>query len=472
MDIDFATGVSGRPSIGGPVLRTVNCYAEASPNGPKKTVRIGRPGLTLYGTLGSGPILRQLQNPGLFNGRLFSVSAGSLYGNTSLISAIPYGTNPRMAATNSQLAITTGGGLYVYDGTTLTQIQFFDDGVSRLPPFSSVVVLYNIFVYTVSGINQFFFSKVGDATSINAANFSFAQTSPGPIIEVAVLAEELYFLKTDRTEIWDFNGSLTAPFAESLGRTYIRGTPAQSSVVTDIDNALFWVGDDLSVYRSSAVPIKVSTPYIDDRLRANADNAAQIISFRAGIEGHWFYVMNLVGLGESYAYDCAAAAAGTDPWAQWGSQAQQDSDVGLYLGQTSTGQGDTIWVGSGIDGRVWLLDASNQTDDGATRQVLTTAVIWLTGGVQRLNNVSLACVRGVGAPDAPAPVAKARFSYDGARTWTSWLDGAIGPVGAYNYKATWRNLGLVQQPGWVGEFKILDPVIVAIQGGSANEPRV
>lgn len=468
--LNFATGVSGRPSAQIPTIRATNIYTEPTPGGPKEAVRIGAPGLTRTLSLGSGPVQRMTQDAGLFLGDLFTVSAGGLYRNGNLISAIPFGQNPRMDATNTQLGVVSGGALYAYDGTTLTLIEFFDDGVSRLPPFSGIIVLYNIWLLPVAGTNQFFFSKAGDLTSINAANFSQAQTSPGPIVEMSVLAEEVYISKTDATEIWDFVGTLTAPFTESLGRTYIRGAASQNSVVTKLDNALFWVGDDLFVYRSGAVPEKVSIPFVDDILHSNAAFADQFTAFKLGVQGHWFYILNVPTEGESgmsLVYDCA-----NKEWYVWGSQVEFQSDPGLYPGQCSGGQGDTIWIGSGGDGRVWLVDTDNQTYDGAARQVVCAAAIWVTGGTQRLNNVSLACARGVGAPNAPQPNARARFSYDGNRTWTSWIDGQISPIGAYNYKANWRGLGLIQQPGVGLEFQVLDPVLTAIEGGSYNEARI
>ena len=129
-----------------------------------------------------------------------------------------------------------GGALYVYDGTTFALVEFFDDGVSPLPSFSSVGVLTNIFVFFVAGTTEYFWSKAGDATSINALNFANATTTPDPIVEVAVLSDELYFLKqANGTEIWDYDpivdptsGQITQPFQLSQGRTWIRGTPAQA----------------------------------------------------------------------------------------------------------------------------------------------------------------------------------------------------------------------------------------------------
>ncbi|MES2156120.1 MAG: packaged DNA stabilization protein, partial [bacterium] len=268
--IELTVGHEGRPRVGLPTKQLVNAYAEATKEGPTGAARLPRPGLTDWGTAGDGPILRQFQSPGLFNGALFSVSGGTLYRDTTSLGAVPYSLQPRMAANLTQLAIVSGGALFVYDGAALTLVPYFDDGVSRLPPFSSVTVLFNIFVYTVAGSNQFYFSNTGDATLINAANFANAETMPDPILEVATLADELYFFGSRTIEPWSFTGSLTLPFQLAQGRTYNRGTAAQGSVVK-LDNSLFWVGDDLSVYRASAVPEKISTPYIDDTLRQARD---------------------------------------------------------------------------------------------------------------------------------------------------------------------------------------------------------
>jgi hypothetical protein len=72
----------------------------------------------------------------------------------------------------------------------------------------------------------------------------------------------------------------------------------------------------------------------------------------------------------------------------------------------------------------------------------------------------------------PAPIVQMRYSDDGAQTWTSWIPGYIGMAGDHNYKASWRSLGIMQQPGRYFEFRISDPVITAIQGATMNEARI
>lgn len=470
--LEFAVGHEGRPTYGLPVTRSVNCYIEQTKAGPKGAAGISRPGLTLAYTLANGPVLRSYQKPGIFNGDPFFVARNALYRKSTLIGTVPFGVQPRMAAANGQLAVVVGGALYVYTAAGLTLVEFFADGVSRLPPFSSVAVLYDIFIFPVSGSNQVYVSNAGDATTIDASQTFSAQVNPDQIIEVSVTGEEIYFSKSTSTEIWDFNpivnsfGQVTQPFQLSQGRTYIRGTPAKGSVVPQLDNAMFWVGDDLEVYRSGVVPAKVSNPFVDDRLRAAKDSIAQTVCFGIGVEGHWLYVLNLPALGESYAYDCA-----TQQWSQWGSQEAFNSDVGPFIGSCVTGQGANIWIGDATSGNVYLLDVRNNTDNGLVRPVIVSAALWVTGGAKRINNVSIACVRG-GGTNTLNPAVWMQMSHDGGRTFSSWIEGNLGFQGEYLYKARWSGLGLARQPGVLFYFKVVDPVQFVVSGGSVNEARV
>lgn len=464
-DLKLVHSYSGRPRVGLPSTRYINFIVESSPGGPSPLMGTTRPGLDTTYSLGDGPVLRMNQIPGVFNGDLFTISGGNLYRNSTSVSAVPYGNNPRMAAANGQLAIVVGGALYVYQNNALTLVEFFDDGVSRLPSFSSVVVLYNIFVFSVAGSTQFFFSRAGDATIINAANFGNAQTEPSPIIEMQVLAEEIYFLKAKAVEIWDFTGNLTAPFAESQGRTYSRGCASQGAVVTNVDNTLIWLADDFSIYRSSNIPIKISTNYIDDRIRAcGQSGVAASLAFYLGIEGHALYILNLPTINETYAWDAA-----TKEWARWGSEIPNSTDPGLFIGACSAGQASTgIFVGSYNSGEVYTLDSNTYSDAGQAIKTVASGAILLSGGNIRCNNVALQCVRG-GGTNTDNPVVEMRFSDDGGRTWSSWLQSHLGFAGGYTYKAVWRYLGAMSQPGRYFEFSVSDSVPFTIESATFNE---
>ena len=465
-DLPLTVGNYGRSRVDLPQTRLVNSYIEKSPGGPSKVIRTTRPGLTRQYTNGTGPILAMFQQPGIFNGDLFTISGTGFYRNNTLVGTVAFSQNPQIAVANGLMAIVSGGALYIYDGITLAPQLYFDDGYSPLPPFSGVCVLFNIFLYPETGSDKFYFSSVGRPNIINAANFSSAQTAPDQILYMSVLAEEVYIFGQTSVEIWNFTGGLTAPFALSIGRTYARGCAAGASV-RKLDNALFWIGDDFVVYRTTQVPYRISTSFIEDRLRKAGTDVSQITTFSANIEGHIHYVINLPSINESYAYDCQ-----TNEWSRWGSQTGINYDPGLFKGALTAGQGEYIFVGSATDGKIWLFDVNNHTDDGTHIQVIVSGSLWIDGGVQKNTNVSLHCVRGVATQETPDPIVEMRYSDDGGRTFTSWIRGHLGRVGSYNYKATWRSLGIFKSPGRLFEFMVADSVNVTIESASWNEARV
>jgi hypothetical protein len=452
MKLDLTTGNYGRTRVGLPTTRLVNAYIESSPGGPS----------------GTGPIIAIYQQPGLFNGDLFTISGSTLYRNNTALGTVAYSQAPQIVAADDLMAIVSGGGLYIYDGTTFSQQVYFDDGTSLLPTFSGVCVLDSIFIYPVENSDQFFFSAVGDPSSINAANFSAAQTAPDNIVQSYVLADQLVFFGQTSIEFWYFTGQLTAPFAIQLGTTMKRGCASQGSVRA-LDNALFWVGDDLVVYRTTQVPERVSTSFIEGRIHLEAKNGniSNITSLIYQIEGHVVYILNLPKTNESWAYDCQ-----TSEWFQIGTQQLNQFNPGVFQGAVGAGEGTTQFVGSYNDGRVFLWDIDNHTDDGVPIQVVVSGAAWIEEGIHRNNNVSLHMVRGIATSETPLPTISMRWSDDGGRTFSSWRPGSVGTIGDYRYKTTWRALGFVRQPGRLFEFLLSDPVNFTVEGATVNAARV
>jgi len=465
-DLELSLGNYGRSRVDLPQLRLLNAYIEITKGGPSQYIRTTRPGLTLKYNVGEGPILATYQQPGLFNGDLFTISGSRLYRNDTLVGEVAFSQNPQFAGANGLLVVVSGGGLYIYDGTKLKTQLYFDDGTSILPQFSGVAVLYNIFIFSVVNSNQFFWSSVGDPTTINALDYANAQVSPDNIIQIAVLAEQLFFFKSTTTELWSFvniTSAAQAPFQLQEGSTYARGCSSQASV-RHLDNALFWIGDDFTVYRTGTVPNRISTSFIEDRIRQNADDITLVTSFTCNIEGHVHFVINLPLTDDSYAYDCQ-----TQEWSQWGTLNGTSTNPGMFIGSYAAGQGAEIFVGSSKDGKVWVFDVNNHTDDGIDIQVVVSGSIWTGGGKQKCASVSLHCVRGVATSTVPNPKVEMRYSDDGGRTFSHWLIGDYGGIAHYEYKPVWRSLGIMSQPGRLFEFKISDPVNVTIEGASYNE---
>ena len=81
-------------------------------------------------------------------------------------------------------------------------------------------------------------------------------------------------------------------------------------------------------------------------------------------------------------------------------------------------------------------------------------------------------VRGVANANVPNPIAQMRYSDDGGRTFSSWRTESMGQVGGYTFKATWRALGAMTQPGRLFEFAVMDAVNFTVESASMNEARV
>ncbi len=120
---------------------------------------------------------------------------------------------------------------------------------------------------------------------------------------------------------------------------------------------------------------------------------------------------------------------------------------------------------------MYLLDSTTYSDNGKAIKTVASGAIIVNGGVKRCNNVSIACVRGGGTPSFN-PSVDMRFSDDGGRTWSSWLPGHLGFAGQYDYKATWRYLGLMSSPGRYFEWTVSDSVPFTITDATYNENRV
>ena len=222
------------------------------------------------------------------------------------------------------------------------------------------------------------------------------------------------------------------------------------------------------VYRTGTVPQRISTSFIEDRLKAEANQGdiASVTALSFGIEGHVFYVINLPALSLSFAYD-----AQTKQWFQWGTQTTAQAEPQIWQSGTCSGQGDALWAGSWNDGRLFLIDETNHSDDGVPIRVVIAGARWIEEGVERANNLAIQMVRGVATSVVPDPLIQMRWSEDGGRTWTTWTQGALGQIGGYRWKASWHSLGLIKQPGREFEFAISDAVNVTLESATINPPR-
>jgi hypothetical protein len=113
---------------------------------------------------------------------------------------------------------------------------------------SSVVYISSYFILTVLASQHFFWLAPGDVNP-DPLNFASFESSSDNIIAAVRLLDEVWFFGESTTEIYNLTGDLNLPFQPIAGRLYEKGCANKSSIAV-LDNTLFWVGNDLIVYRA------------------------------------------------------------------------------------------------------------------------------------------------------------------------------------------------------------------------------
>lgn len=456
----FSTDTYNRVGYGIPQSRLVNMYVEPTLAGPGNQARICRPGLVKQYGLGSGPIKGIFWYDGVVGSHKYTVSGTTFYKDQTAIGSVASGDRAYMDGSGTQLGIVIGGQLYCYDGTTLTHVQYFDDGTSPLPPFSGIVYAAGRFYLTVTNSDQFDWCAIADLTSINALSFATAESEPDPNRQIAAIADEVWFFGTETVEPWYQTGDADAPLQRSQGRRFEKGCAAQASVVA-VDNTLFFLGSDALVYRSGQVPVRVSTHGVEAMIKMAADITtchAYLVSYA----GHAFYVLNIPGV-TTFAYDVAMSQ-----WSEWTSYDQAN-----FIASCGVMINGVPYLGSALDGSVYTLSDAANDDDGQPITCLASARIPVPTGKAPHFVTMLQSNRGLGATTGTYtdPVVEMRYSDDQGRTWSGWRQAGLGKQGQYSFKAIWRGRGLLKSPGREMEFRVTDPVPIVFEYVQYNEAR-
>lgn len=465
--LQFASQAYGRPGLGLPEARLINCLLELTPAGPTEAARFGRPGLTASGTVGTGPSGGRFRASGAFDGETFEISGEELYREGVLVGDLPgsgqtqwafYGDDDE-ATSDDQLGLLRDGVYYVYDGTTLDTITDFDGGSDPLPYFVDIEVLSSRGVLlTRSG--RYYWTAVSDLKTIDGLSFATAETAADGGIALAKRGQQLALAGADTVEWLYPTGDADAPYQSTQSATYDKGCGCIGSMQA-ADNTIFWVGSDRIAYRASDTPLRISTHGIEQRLRqcvSLEDVRADVVAH----DGHILYILHIPGQG-SFAYDVS-----TTQWAEFQSYNRTLFRARYPLsidGETTFGDDET--------NQIWLFDPEAFSDDGEPLTRLISGWWPVRSGALRCNNIMLQCARGVGLSTGPGslPVVEMVYSDDAGQEWLDAGSESLGEQGQYSVKPIWRQLGMMESPGRVFEWRVTDPVLVTFSGATINEQR-
>jgi hypothetical protein len=432
-----------------PRLRIRNFYLEQDPsNGIDGLVRLQRPGLAPWVTVGTGPINAVFRQEGTFNGDWFVVSGAQFWrvnsaGVATLLGAVA-GERAQIAASADKVMVVNGGFARVYDGTTFRAI-IMPDGL----PVQSVQLLNGYFVLTVRGTQRVFYMEPGESDP-DALSFFEAERLPDAIVTAAVNGDELWLLGLQSEEVWVPSGDPDAPFERVGARAYENGCLNRDTLV-QVENSLFWVTRDANVVLAQGVPQVISPPDVAEALRLAPADSMRAWFFK--LDTHLFFVLTTAN--DTWAYDPGAG--------QWYRFASHERDTWrAHLGVE-------LVAGDDVSNQLYRLvpGRSNDAGEPITREI--TGGIELTGAPVRCDSVSMRVAVGNTPSLVAAPRMELAWSDDEGRTWTDWRAVTLGLQGQYRAPVVWRKLGLMRRPGRLFWFRATDDVEVRISHASFNE---
>jgi len=263
--------------------RLVNGYLEQTPQGRAPAPVYGTPGLVAFSLLTG--IRAQCEAAG----RLFAVSADALNevfddGSFDELGAIPAGTVD-IASDGTNVVVTVNGSIYVFDGTTVTQVTDLD-----APAASSVEFLNGFYVFTEDGAEQFFISpQANPGGDYDASDFDSADTSPDKLVRTRRVGRDLLLFGRQSVEFWYYSGDATFPisrYADTPLDVGLAGVRAEARS----NESIFWLASDKTIRRlDGRTGTRISTFAMETEIASWADVSLTVATSHVW-QGHLFVV--------------------------------------------------------------------------------------------------------------------------------------------------------------------------------------
>lgn len=354
-------------------------------------------------------------------GSLYRVSAGF---SVSLIGTIGGSERCIFSDDGTNLYIVFNNVIKRWDGSSLSTVS---QSVINSP--NSIAYLNKQFI--IGGASGLFaVSDVGDGETYNALNYAEAETQPDSLVRVYVFNQLLYLFGSRTVEQWYNTGQGNPPFARrdtSLVNVGLAGKHA----VTNTDQFLYWLGDDLKVYQCVGASARaISTTgiaHIIESLTVASDCVASSFVH----DGQDFVLFKFPAVGAALVYSETFGY-----WFELSSGVKHDRQS-WYGEQVIRCYGKNLSFDY-RNGNVYELDADTYTDNGDARlryRVLPpfTAKLGRMSGQITVTRVRLNMEVGEGMAtgQGSTPYLMAEFSPDGGKTWGAQTFTSIGQLGEY-----------------------------------------
>lgn len=427
VEVPFALQSGNAGAVQNSRERLTNLYGELTVSGINKLIRRQRPGLSNDHVLaGEKRCIERHKGTHylVVDATFYSWDGTTLTSLGTLNSST--GRCTMIFNDNDQVMISDGNVAYYWNGTIL-QLTTLPAGVT----VGTLAYLSGYGIFNQPGTGVFWITSVNDFSTVDALDFATAESSPDNLVTVFTDHNELWLPGTATTEVWQLSGGTDFPFTPYVNALIVRGCAAGLTYAAE-DNTIFFLGDDLVVYRADGYrPVRVSTAPIENSIQmlsvtALAAGYAHLYTWR----GNKFLTLTFpdeltvqLNIGTGIWND--ADTFGNDYWTPVGSAGHHSdyllTPMGIsHLAQVNTDEGGIM--------RRRGVSAPGYADD----KRISISEFYLNAEVGR-------------AAQGVTPNIMLRVALDG-ETFANERWRTLGTIGRYAWRAVWRNLGQGRKP--------------------------
>lgn len=425
-----------------------NCYVIPSPR--------GRANIALVGSMGSKVFS---DGSGVIRGGINCLGVSYFVSGTTLVSVDALGNRSALGSVSGgdRVSIATDGkSVIIVNGTTTG--YFYNVSSSS---FASVTLPYAAYTVTIldtyaifsSDDQRFFISEVGDTDSFDGLDFARENKSPDEIVAVFEDHSEVIIFGDKTIVPWFNSADIDFPFSQNTAGVVERGLFARFSVVKE-DNTLFFLGDDLIVYRFQGYqPVRVSDDGIESqlsdlRLKGFSSDLKNAYGFSYSEHGHKFYQLTVPN------QLTAVFNIATSEWhtlKHWDYKTHHAACYVNAYGKHLIG---------GLDGKIYELSRSHYSDEDKPLKRLRRSNVYSIAD-RRVNWKLIKLIFDFGSSkvlegQGSEPVVVLRWSDDSGRSYGNERFLSLGVTADYKAKAIKRDCG--SSRARVIEFYVTDPV--------------
>lgn len=333
-----------------------------------------------------------------------------------------------------RLAIASGGRLYYWNGSTLTQVTD--------PDIGTVVDFCWVDGYFLTTDGEFLIvTELSDPTQVNPLKYGSSEIDPDPVLAIIKLRNEVYALNRHTIEVFDNVGGDFFPFNRIDGAQITKGTLGTFSCCVFME-AIAFLGsgrnESPSIYvGANADATKISTQEIDDLLLGYTEAQLASVKLEArNDKSHKFLYVHLPD--RSLVYDAGASQELEQP--VWFTLTSAIAGHGQYRAQNFVWAYDKWLVGDPQSSAIGYLTQDISSHWGQiVRWEFGTMIVYNEGNGALFNRIELVALPGRVALGID-PRISTSYSIDGV-AWSQDRSINVGATGNTSKRLAWFQQG-------------------------------